>query len=124
MKLSTSFVAVKKINSNIDASHFSQEKLEQAANLILAAEGVINPLILQRLSRDSYQVVDGDFEYHAAIRAKEKDPLKGEMIGAFILDEENADTLKTQVSLLRKHQIISQNTTLLETNLPLSLIHI
>ncbi|OKH23334.1 Rho termination factor N-terminal domain-containing protein [Chroogloeocystis siderophila] len=103
MKLSISLVAVKKIKSNIDASKFSEEELEQAANLILEAEGVINPLIIQRVSRDSYEVIDGDFEYYAAIKAKEKNPLQGEMIGAFIIDAESEDVIKKQVELIRKH---------------------
>ena len=105
MKLSTSLVAVKKITSTVPRSNFLDEDLEKAAQLILQAEGVINPIILQRTSLNSYEVIDGDFEYYAAARAKEIDPRKGEMIGAFIIEEENEEVLKKQVELLRKPKV-------------------
>lgn len=121
MKLSTSLVAVKKIKSNIDASHFSQEKIEEIANLILQTEGVINPLILQRLSKDSYEVIYGDLEYYAAVRAKEKDSLKGEMIGAFIIDSDNENLIKKQVELLRKDRFSDNRTSSEQTSEEVSL---
>jgi ParB family chromosome partitioning protein len=113
MKLSTSLVAVKKINSAVPRSNFSDEELEGAAQLILEAEGVINPVVLRRTSLESYEVVDGDFEYYAAARAREIDPRKGEMIGAFIIEDENEQVIKEQVKLLRKQKsipIVSGNT--------------
>lgn len=102
MKLSTSLVAVKKITSNQARSNFSDEELEQGAKLILELEGVINPIIVRRTSLQSYEVVDGDFEYYAAARAREIDPRKGEMIGVLIIDPENEDLIAKQVELLRK----------------------
>jgi vacuolar-type H+-ATPase subunit I/STV1 len=102
MKLSTSIVSVKKITSNVPRSNFNEDELERSANLILAAEGIINPIVLRRTSIDSYEVVDGDFEYYAAARAREIDPRKGEMVSAFILESENEEVIKEQVKLLRK----------------------
>lgn len=102
MKLSTSLVAVKKITSTVPRSNFPDEELEQVAQLILQAEGVINPVILQRSSLDTYEVIAGDFEYYAAARVREIDPRKGEMIGAFLVEEENEEVIKQQVELLRK----------------------
>jgi ParB family chromosome partitioning protein len=110
MKLSTSLVAVKKINSTVDRSKFSDDELERTAKLILEAEGIINPLILRRTSLESYEVVDGDFEYYAAAKAREKDPRKGEMIGAFIIEPENEEVLKEQVEVLRKQGSIENDT--------------
>jgi ParB family chromosome partitioning protein len=55
---------------------------------------------------DAYEIVDGDFEYYAAARAKEIEPLKGETIGAFILEEENEELLLEQREILRKTAII------------------
>ncbi|NES22162.1 MAG: hypothetical protein F6K41_25375 [Symploca sp. SIO3E6] len=104
MKLSTSLVAVKKITSTVPRSNFTDEELEQAAQLILQVEGVINPIILQRIGLDTYEVMAGDFEYYAAARAREIDPRKGEMIGAFLVEEENEEVLKQQIALLRKPQ--------------------
>lgn len=102
MKLSTSLVAVKKIKSTVDRSKFLDNDLNQAARLILEAEGVINPIVLHRTSLESYEVVDGDFEYYAALRAKEIDPRKGEMIGAFVVEPENEEVIKEQIKIIRK----------------------
>lgn len=102
MKLSTSLVAVKKITSKVDRPQFLDTDLNQAAKLILEAEGVINPIILHRTSLESYEVVDGDFEYYAAVRAREIDPRKGEMIAAFIVEPENEEVIKEQIKIIRK----------------------
>ncbi|MBW4646320.1 MAG: ParB N-terminal domain-containing protein [Goleter apudmare HA4340-LM2] len=102
MKLSTSLVAIKKITSSKPRSTFVDDDLEQAAKLILESEGVINPIVVRRTSLQSYEVVDGDFEYYAAARAREIDPRKGEMIGVFIIEDENEEALTKQVQLFRK----------------------
>lgn len=104
MKLSNSFIAVKKIKSSVPRSNFSEDDLNRAAELILKVEGSINPLILRITSPQSYQVVDGDFEYYAATRAKEIDSQKGEYIGAFIIEPDNEEVLAEQVKLLRKQK--------------------
>ncbi|NET59800.1 MAG: hypothetical protein F6K47_27735 [Symploca sp. SIO2E6] len=122
MKLSTSLVAVKRITSTVPRSNFTDEELEQAAQLILQAEGVINPIILQRTSLDTYEVVAGDFEYYAAARAREIDPRKGEMIGTFLVEEENEEVIKKQVALFRKPKAAvveptTSNSTALESRL-------
>lgn len=110
MKLSTSLVAVKKINSTLPSSNFSEDDLNRVAELILKAEGIINPLILRRTSQESYEVLDGHFEYYAAAKAREKDPLKGEMIGAFIIEPENQEVFKEQVKALRERETPSYET--------------
>jgi hypothetical protein len=104
MKLSTSLVAVKKIASNKPRSIFADDELEQAAKLILSSEGVVNPIIVRRNGLQSYEVVDGDFEYYAANRARELDPRKGEMIGVFIIEPENEDNLTQQIEVFRKQK--------------------
>lgn len=101
MKLSTSLVAVKKITSGRDRSAFPDEQINEIARLILRVEGVINPLILRRTGLDAYEVVDGDLEYYASVKAREIDPLKGEFLSAFILDSDNEESLKKQVQMLR-----------------------
>jgi ParB family chromosome partitioning protein len=102
MKLPISLVAVKKISSSMARSSFSAEEIEKVAHLIVSVEGTINPIILKRTSLESYEVVDGHFEYYAAVRAREISPLKGEMIQAIILEPENEKILLEQVALLRK----------------------
>ena len=80
MKLSTSLVGVKKINSKVPRSEFSEDELNLTAELILKAEGIINPPVIRRTSLESYEVVNGHFEYYAAVKAREINPRKGEMI--------------------------------------------
>jgi ParB family chromosome partitioning protein len=110
MKLSNSFVAVKKITSSVSRSNFSEDELNLAAELILKAEGVINPLVLRRTNPQSYEVVDGHFEYYAAARAKEIDSKKGEYIGAFVIEPENEEILQQQVEVLRKREPSNNDT--------------
>ena len=102
MKLSTSLVAVRKITSTVTRSVFADDELEQAAHLILEVEGVINPIVLRRTSLESYEVLDGHFEYYAAARAREIDLRRGEMIGALIIEPENEKFLIDQIKLFRK----------------------
>ncbi|MBW4562837.1 MAG: hypothetical protein KME32_17140 [Mojavia pulchra JT2-VF2] len=102
MKLSTSLVAVKKITSSKPRSTFAEDDIEKAAKLILESEGVINPIVIRRTSLQSYEVINGDFEYYAATRAREIDPRKGEMIGVFIIEPENEGILTKQVQVFRK----------------------
>lgn len=104
-KLSPSLVAVKRITSTVPRSNFAEPDLEKLARLILESGGLINPIIVRRNGMDAYEIVDGDLEYYAAARAKEIEPLKGETIGAFILEEENEELLLEQREILRKPPI-------------------
>ncbi len=101
-KLLVSLVLVKKIVSAVPRDNFADRDLEKVAQLILELGGLINPIILRRNGMDAYEIVDGDFEYYAAVKAREINPLKGETIGAFILEPENEQLLLEQVQALRK----------------------
>ena len=101
-KLLASLVLVKKITSTVPRSNFADRDLEKVAQLILELGGLINPIILRRNGMDAYEIVDGDFEYYAAAKAREINPQKGETIGAFILEPENEELLLEQVQALRK----------------------
>src|SRR6478672_6181794 len=114
-KLSPSLVAVKKITSAVPRSNFAEPDLEKLARLILESGGLINPIIVRRNGMDAYEIVDGDFEYYAAARAKEIDAPKGETIGAFILEEENEELLLKQLEILRKTAITENLVENLET---------
>ncbi len=101
-KLLASLVLVKKITSTVPRDNFRDRDLEKVAQLILELGGLINPIILRRNGMDAYEIVDGDFEYYAAAKAREINPMKGETIGAFILEPENEEFLLEQVQSLRK----------------------
>ena len=80
------FVDVKSISSTVPKSKFKKAELDRLADAILAADGLLRPLILQQTGVEKYTVIEGHREYYAAVRAKEKDIKKAEMVNAFIID--------------------------------------
>lgn len=104
MSLLTSLVEVRTITSEQSRSNFNEQKIEQAAKLIVAAEGIINPIIVSRTGINSFQVVDGHFEYYAAARARELNLEIGEAIAAYIIEEKNEAIIKDQVAIFRQSQ--------------------
>ncbi|ACB50899.1 hypothetical protein cce_1549 [Crocosphaera subtropica ATCC 51142] len=102
MKLLISLVSVKRIQSSVERSQFNEDDIDKAAQAILSAEGIINPIILEGNNSESYQVISGYFEYYTAVRAREIDPRKGEMISAFIIEDNKEDAIKTQIEIFRK----------------------
>jgi predicted nucleic acid-binding OB-fold protein len=99
--ISFSLVDVKNITSDIPRSSFPEADLDRLAELILESEGIIRPLVLKVTGAESYTVVDGHFEYYAAVRAREKDPRKGEMVNAFVISPKSEITIAKQAELLR-----------------------
>jgi len=90
------FVDVSSIQSNVPRSDFSEDQIEQLADMILESEGVLNVILLTQTGINNYIVLAGDLEYYAAVRAKEKNPRQGEMINAVIVQPQNQDTLLKQ----------------------------
>lgn len=102
MLLNTEFVLVKEIKSNVPSSNFKESDIQELAELILEAEGVISPIIIKPTGIDTYEVIDGHFQYHAAVRAKEIDGRKGERITAIVMEGPKAKAIEKQVALLNK----------------------
>ena len=102
MLLSPEFILVKEITSNVDSSNFNKSDIEELAELILEAEGLIKPITVRPTGIDSYEVIDGHLEYYAAVRAKEMKPRDGERIGAFVIEGKKAEAIEKQVKLLNK----------------------
>ncbi len=102
MTLSSSLVEVRTITCDRPRSNFDEQKIEQAAKLIVAAEGIINPIIVSRTGINSFQVVNGHFEYYAAARARELNLELGEAIAAYIIEEKNEAIIKDQVAIFRQ----------------------
>jgi len=91
---------VSEITSDVPRSQFSEAKIEQLADLILQGGGVIRPLVLRQTGLDSYAVLDGHLEYYAAVRAREKDARRGEMVNAFIIPKGDEDAILKQIASL------------------------
>lgn len=99
--ISFSLVDVKSINSTVSRSTLSETVLDSLSDLILDCEGLLKPLVLKRTGPESYTVVDGHLEYYAAVRAKEKNPRKGEMVNAFVISPKNEEIILKQTQLLK-----------------------
>ncbi len=99
--ISFSLVDVKDISADIPRSSFSETDLERVAEMILEVGGIIRPLVLKVTGPESYIVVDGDFEYYAAVRAREKNPRKGEMVNAFVISPKSENIVAKQAEALR-----------------------
>lgn len=102
MLLSPEFILVKEITSNVDSSNFNDSDIQELAESILEAEGLIRPITVKPTGIDSYEVIDGHLEYWAAVRAKEINPRDGERIGAFVVEGKKAEAIEKQVKLLNK----------------------
>jgi hypothetical protein len=98
------FIDVKDISSDVPISSFDKSKIERLAEAILANDGLIRPLILTAAGVERYTVVTGDLEYYAAVRAKEKDSRKAEMVNAFVIPPHSQSAAIDQLTLLSGHQ--------------------
>jgi len=97
-----SLVDVKSITSNEPRSNFAEADLENLADIIIEAGGIIRPLVLKAIGIESYTVIDGHFEYYAAVRAREKSPREGEMVNAFVIDSKVEDLVVKQVAFFKE----------------------
>ncbi len=102
------------ISSTESKSQFSETEIEELAHKILAANGVINPIVVKQVGPLSYAVVEGHFEFYAALKAKEINP-GFEEIQVFILtdDPKINNAILEQVHLLRGKQAVKDKDTAL-----------
>ena len=113
-KISHAIVMVEDIHSSVPRTEFSETDLNEAAQLILKMQGIITPPILLQTGIDSYTVVEGHFEYYAALRAEEIEPLKGETINAYVIEsEEEKAAYEQQIEMFRLRKSIQSQTPVL-----------
>ncbi|MBF2098570.1 MAG: helix-hairpin-helix domain-containing protein [Gloeomargaritaceae cyanobacterium C42_A2020_066] len=110
MTLQLKLIPVKRVTNRNEVPSDRSESIQKLALSILVAGGVINPIIVRRSGLENYELVSGYLEYQAARRAREIDPLKGEMIQAFIAESDNEAALCEQVQLLREHPEFASET--------------
>jgi hypothetical protein len=94
-------VDVKSISSDVPRSNFPENDLDKLAEMIIQSGGIIKPVVLKQTGVEEYSVVDGHFEYYAAVRAREKNPRKGEMVNAFVISPKVEDLVIQQTVLLK-----------------------
>ncbi|EAW36883.1 hypothetical protein [Lyngbya sp. PCC 8106] len=102
-----SYVDVKSITSDVPRSEFSEAEIDTLADLILECEGVLKPIFLQQVDLEHYKVIEGDLEYYAAVRAKEKNLRQGEMINAIIVSPAQEQSIKQQLNFFNKSQSLN-----------------
>ena len=93
-------VDVRSITSKASRSSFDVKELEELARSIVSSEGLLSPLLLKQTGAESYEVIAGDFEYYAAVRAKELFPRKAEMVNAFVVPDKMTKDAVKQFELL------------------------
>ena len=96
------FVDIKDISSDVPRSNFVESDLAQLANLILATDGLIRPLIIKQSGVEKYTVIEGHQAYYAALTAKEQNSSKAEMVNAFVIGENMQSSAIEQLQLLSK----------------------
>jgi hypothetical protein len=109
MKISISNVRIKKIESPTTPMKFDELELKKAAQLILDMEGVVTPLILQRTApeQEAYTIIDGYFQYYAALKAMSIDSRKGKTINAYVFDsKDEVSFYQQQIALFRQQQSV------------------
>lgn len=94
-------VDVESVTSSIPRSNFLKSDLNLIADLILESRGILKPLVLKKIGFEKYEVIDGHFEYYAAVRAREKNPSEGEMVNALIVSPEEEKAVVKQAAALR-----------------------
>ncbi len=97
-------VDVKLITTNTPRSAFQEAQIEQLADQILESEGLLKPLIVKQTGLEDYLLLDGDLEYYAAVKAREKDPRKGEMVNAFVILPKQEEIITKQLQTLKQAQ--------------------
>jgi hypothetical protein len=95
-------VEIKSIVSAQPASNFNQSEIDKLARLILETNGLLRPLILKETGFEQYEVVSGHLEYYAAVRAKEKDARKAEMVNALVISSKEEKAAIEQTQFLRQ----------------------
>lgn len=105
---STALIEVCNIRSHRNRLEFDAANLEEYAQSILNLGGIISPIIVRRQGSEFYEIIQGDFEYYAAVRATEiNDDL--EMIRAFIVTSDTEAEVLKQVRLGHKISDHSEN---------------
>ena len=101
---------VKNITSNVPRSNFRETDLENLAEIIIKTGGIIRPIVVKLNGPEAYTVVDGHFEYYAAVRAREKNPREGEMVNAFVISPKAEDLTKRQAEIIRNSNSSQEST--------------
>ena len=97
-------VDVASIVSAQPRDRFDPEAVESLADSILESDGLLKPVVLKATGPESFEVVDRHLEYWAAVRAREKDPRKGEMVNAYVALPKSTEAVQRQLAVLKRKE--------------------
>lgn len=109
-------VDVKNITASAPAKQIDKAKVEKLADAILECNGLLKPLILKPTGPENYVVIKGNSEYYAAVKAREKDPRKGEMVNAFVISPKAEQAISKQLDALENQDQTSSGVHRIESN--------
>jgi hypothetical protein len=111
MSLLTSSIDLDTITSpSVNVSQFSDSQIQDLANLLLKAGDTISPILLRKISPISFEILEGHFEYYAAIKAQEIDD-QFTSIRAYVVPIQLESTILEQYQFLRSRSTVSATTT-------------
>lgn len=107
-KLLTTSLDIDSISSERNREEFNELELETLARAIIASGGIINPILVREISPIKYEVIEGHFEFYAAVKASEID-FKFAEIRAIVFpkDSQLDENIINQIKILRKKETSS-----------------
>ncbi len=113
--VSYKLVDVKAIQSDQPRSTFPEAEIDEVANLFLMAGILAGPLIVKEAKPHEFIVLHGHKEYYAAVKAREKDPRKAEMVNAFVVDRKDSPEVEQALLQQISISIVSSVATIIKT---------
>jgi|GEM_PF-985559 len=83
-------------------SQFPVHQVENLANLFLKAGDTVRPILVRKISPIAFEVLEGHFEYYAAMKAQEMDE-QFTAIRAYVVPPDLELTILEQYKFLRSH---------------------
>ena len=101
MSLLTSSIDLDTITPpTINVSQFQDSHIQNLANLFLKAGDTVSPILLHKISPIAFEILEGHFEYYAAMKAQEIDD-QFTAIRAYVVPPDLESTIIEQYQFLR-----------------------
>lgn len=94
-------IPIKKITCNQPRSEYPEQRINDLAQKILATGVLLEPLVVVRSGSQSYSLLDGALNYHAAAKARELSPRDAEMVSAFVVESADLTATEEQLQILK-----------------------
>ena len=102
-------IDVKEITTDFPKSNIPSEQIEHLAQLILNSGELVRPLVVRQTGIESFELLSSPLEYYAAVRAREIEPRKGEMVSAFLISKKDDSAIQEQVEFFKGEPLLSSS---------------